>query len=126
MTPHGRTTEADAPPAAANGPRAEDTRKHTQRRRILQGVVEIAARDGYDAATINQIIAHAVVSRPTFYDYFTDQEECFLHATIAGNEQLVAHLKAAVDANSNHGRPTAIYEALTALLEFCRSQPALA
>jgi AcrR family transcriptional regulator len=35
-------------------------------------------RHGYAAASVSQVIAHAGVSRPTFYDYFADKQECFL------------------------------------------------
>jgi AcrR family transcriptional regulator len=127
MSPDSSPTAADAPPVVAQGPRGADGRKHTQRERILGAVVEIAARGGYSAATISRIITNAGVSRPTFYDYFTDQEECFLQATIAGNEQLVAYVTSAVgSAENGSGSASAIYAAVPALIEFARSQPSLA
>lgn len=126
MTPDAAPITAKETPAPASDRRAQDTRKGTQRQRILEGVLEIAARHGYQAATISQIIAHAGVSRPTFYDYFKDQQDCFLQAMTAGDEQLIACVEDALGAESSSRRRSAIYAAVNALFEFCRSQPGLA
>jgi AcrR family transcriptional regulator len=63
-----------------------DSRKATQRDRLLAGMVSAANRDSYAGANVSQVIAYAGVSRPTFYDYFTDKDDCFLQANrdIAG------------------------------------------
>lgn len=43
-------------------------------------MIQIAARDGYAETTVARVIAAAGVSRPTFYDYFANREDCLLAA----------------------------------------------
>src|ERR1700679_1120423 len=53
-------------------------RKGTQRERLLDGMLLAAVRRGYAGANVAQVIAQAGVSRPTFYEYFADRDDCFL------------------------------------------------
>ncbi len=57
--------------------RLHTTRKDTQRDRLLRAMTHIAAEEGYAETTVAKIIAEAGVSRPTFYDYSTNREDCF-------------------------------------------------
>ncbi|MEP7101458.1 MAG: helix-turn-helix domain-containing protein [Burkholderiales bacterium] len=52
----------------------------SQRLRLLDAVAHVVARKGYAAATVADVIAHAGVSRRTFYEQFADLEACFLAA----------------------------------------------
>jgi AcrR family transcriptional regulator len=56
-------------------------RKITQRARIVDGMVAAANRRSYAGANVSEVIAEAGVSRPTFYEYFSDRDDCF-RATI--------------------------------------------
>lgn len=56
-------------------------RKITQRERIVDGMVAAANRRSYAGANVSEVIAEAGVSRPTFYEYFADRDDCF-RATI--------------------------------------------
>ncbi|HEX4465691.1 MAG TPA: TetR family transcriptional regulator [Solirubrobacteraceae bacterium] len=49
-----------------------------QRGRMLAAAAEAVEQVGYARMTVAQVIARARVSRKTFYDVFTDREECFL------------------------------------------------
>jgi AcrR family transcriptional regulator len=73
-------------------------RKGTQRERLLEGMLLAAVRKGYEGAHVAQVIAHAGVSRPTFYEYFTDKDDCFLAVHQEISEQLFEHVSEAVDA----------------------------
>jgi AcrR family transcriptional regulator len=53
-------------------------RKSTQRERLVAGMIAVANGEGYAEASVARVIAHAGVSRPTFYDYFADRDDCFL------------------------------------------------
>ncbi|HEY5193279.1 MAG TPA: TetR/AcrR family transcriptional regulator [Solirubrobacteraceae bacterium] len=53
-------------------------RKSTQRERLIAGMIAAAHRHGYAGATVSHVIDHAGVSRPTFYEYFADKDDCFL------------------------------------------------
>jgi AcrR family transcriptional regulator len=50
------------------------------RARIFDAVVRAVAQKGYAATTVADIIAHAHISRRTFYEHFSDKEEGFLLA----------------------------------------------
>ncbi|HST34229.1 MAG TPA: TetR/AcrR family transcriptional regulator [Solirubrobacteraceae bacterium] len=94
-------------------------RKSSQRERLLSAVTAVAARDGYAAATIAQVIAAAGVSRRTFYEHFTDKEECFLLALKDTQEQLLAEIRRAVIGHPEN----ALQLAIVTLVAFVGSQP---
>src|ERR1700729_4394420 len=71
-------------------------RRQTQRERLVRGMIAVTARVGYAGASIAQAIAHAGVSRPTFYEYFVDKEDGFLAALAHAQQQLLNHVRAAV------------------------------
>lgn len=56
----------------------ESARRRTQRERILLAMTGIASAEGYAEATITRLIAHAGISRPTFYEHFDSKDLCFL------------------------------------------------
>jgi AcrR family transcriptional regulator len=72
-------------------------RKGTQRERLLEGMLLAAVRRGYAGANVAQVIAHAGVSRPTFYEYFLDKDDCFLAVHREFSDQLLGHVREAVD-----------------------------
>jgi AcrR family transcriptional regulator len=83
----------------------------------------VAAREGYAGASIARVIAHAGVSRRTFYEYFADRDECFLAALADAQRQLLAHVRRAV----GHEPPErAMSAAVHALVIFAGSQPPVA
>jgi AcrR family transcriptional regulator len=51
-----------------------------QRMRILTGMADVASERGAGAVTVAHVVSRAGVSRRTFYDLFSDREECFLAA----------------------------------------------
>lgn len=65
----------------------------SQRGRMLEAMAEIVAEKGYPAATVADVIARARVSRKTFYEHFSDKEDCFLAAYDAGVELLLEALR---------------------------------
>jgi AcrR family transcriptional regulator len=96
-------------------------RKATQRERLLAGMVTAANRDGYAGANVSAVIREAGVSRPTFYDYFEDREDCFV-ATIGGTrERLLLGVREAVEAAPPE---LALSVAVEAIVAFAGSQPA--
>jgi AcrR family transcriptional regulator len=51
-----------------------------QRGRLLNGMLEVVAENGYAAATVGAVLSRAHISRQTFYEHFTDKQDCFLAA----------------------------------------------
>lgn len=48
------------------------------RRRLLQGMAQVAARKGLAATTIADVVREAGVSKRTFYEHFASKDDCFL------------------------------------------------
>jgi AcrR family transcriptional regulator len=70
----------------------------SQRTRLLEAVGRAVADKGYAAATIDDIVRGAGVSKKTFYDQFADKLDCFLAAYEAASDELFEHVRAAQDA----------------------------
>ncbi len=51
---------------------------HNQRARIHGAMVEAVARGGYEGTSVKQVIGLAGVSRRSFYEQFSNKQECFL------------------------------------------------
>jgi AcrR family transcriptional regulator len=99
----------------------QNRRKATQRERLLKGMIAAANRDGYAGANVSAVIGEAGVSRPTFYDYFEDRDDCFVAAVRDIHEQLLEQVAQAVaGAPPQH----ALSGALAATLAFAGEQPA--
>ena len=49
-----------------------------ERQRLLDGLAESIAADGYRSTTVADIVRRAHTSRRTFYAYFSDKEACFV------------------------------------------------
>jgi AcrR family transcriptional regulator len=75
-------------------------RKSTQRERLVAGMIAAAHRHGYAAANVSRVIGHAGVSRPTFYEYFADKDDCFLAAHRELSRLLVAEIRRDVAAEA--------------------------
>ncbi|HEV2923541.1 MAG TPA: TetR family transcriptional regulator [Solirubrobacteraceae bacterium] len=95
-----------------------------QRSRLLAATVEVVQEVGYARMTVARVIERARVSRKTFYDTFSDREECFLGAL----EQALEHARElAVEAYEREpGWRDGIRAALARLLIFMDEEPALA
>jgi AcrR family transcriptional regulator len=98
-------------------------RKSTQRERLLAGMVAAANRGGYTGATVSEVIAQAGVSRPTFYDYFADRDECFVACAQDVRSRLLAEIRDAVRARAPED---ALAGAIVALVDFAVAEPAQA
>jgi AcrR family transcriptional regulator len=66
----------------------------SQRGRLLEAIVEVAARVGYADASVALVVERAGVSRKAFYEHFTDKQECFLDAYEVVSDRLIATLAA--------------------------------
>jgi AcrR family transcriptional regulator len=68
----------------------------TQRERMLEATVRAVAAKGYAKVTVADIVALAGVSRRTFYEHFSDKEDCFLETYETASRTLVAGVAATV------------------------------
>lgn len=63
----------------------------SQRRRMLRAALSSLAEQGW-ATTVAEVVARAGVSRKTFYEHFTDKEDCLLAAYDLCNDALLRHV----------------------------------
>lgn len=79
-----RTATGTSPPrtrgAKARGGASAKKPKRTQRERLVQAMIDLAAKAGYQNVSVAQVSAHAGVSSATFYEQFKGKEECLLEA----------------------------------------------
>ncbi len=71
---------------------ARDVVLASQRGRLLEAMAVCVAERGYAATTVAQVVAHAGVSRKTFYEHFADKRACFLAAWEVGVDILFGQL----------------------------------
>jgi len=97
---------------------------HNQRERLIAGLAEAIAENGYAGTTIAHITKHAAVSRRTFYEHFSSKDECFVVAYDTVMEELREQVSAAFDAEEDW--PHAVKAGIGAMLEFLATEPHLA
>jgi AcrR family transcriptional regulator len=117
-------TAATSPPRAGQTDLGRGQVAEIQRSRLLAAAVEVVQEVGYARMTVARVIERARVSRKTFYDTFSDREECFLGAF----EQALDHARElAVEAYEREpGWRDGIRAGLARLLIFMDEEPALA
>jgi len=95
-----------------------------QRERLIAGLAEAVAENGYAGTTIAHITRHAAVSRRTFYEHFSSKDECFVSAY----DTVMDELRRRVDEAFNGEKewPQAIRAGLAAMLDFLITEPHLA
>jgi AcrR family transcriptional regulator len=98
----------------------ERGRKSTQRQRLINGVIEAANRRGYSATNVSAVITNAGVSRPTFYDYFTDRDDAFKAAIEDVQAEL---LQAAKDELAGAQPPQAASSLAQTLISYAGEKP---
>jgi AcrR family transcriptional regulator len=97
---------------------------HNQRERLIAGLAEAVAENGYASTTIAHITRHAAVSRRTFYEHFSSKDECFVAAYDTVMEQLRERVDGAYQEQAEW--PQAVRAGIAAMLAFLASEPNLA
>jgi AcrR family transcriptional regulator len=90
---------------------------------LTHGLAAAVSDKGYPASTIADIVAHARVSKRTFYEHFADKEECLMALYADACDQLMVVLRATGDA----GQPwrDRVRGAVRAYLSTLESLPAV-
>ena len=96
----------------------------SQRARLLEAVGRAVADKGFAAATIDDIVRGAGVSKMTFYEHFSDKEDCFLAAYEAAAEELFRRVRDAHGTREDWLERTRA--GIVAYLRWLAAEPALA
>ena len=75
---------------------SRDEVRAAQRARLLMGMVEVVAERGYAGATVAVVLKRVHISRETFYQHFSDKEDCFLAAFDGASDLLIAQVEGAL------------------------------
>jgi AcrR family transcriptional regulator len=97
---------------------------HNQRERLIAGLAEAIAENGYAGTTIAHITSHAAVSRRTFYEHFASKDECFVAAYDTVMAELRERVGKAFEEESDW--PHAVRAGIAAMLRFLAAEPNLA
>lgn len=93
-----------------------------QRERLIIAMLSAAADLGYLETNVQDVIDRAGVSRPTFYEHFSNKEDCFLAAFDTSAERLRKKIEAASRKGGDIWRDR-IRLGLEALLRFAIREP---
>jgi AcrR family transcriptional regulator len=94
----------------------------SERERLLEAMVRVAAAKGYEATTVDDVIEAAGISRETFDELFVGKAGCFLEAYDAVINVLVAHVSTAYESTVGQPWPDRICAALRALVDLLASE----
>jgi AcrR family transcriptional regulator len=97
-----------------------------QRERLLDAMANVVAEKGYAATRVVDITDYAGVSRKTFYELFTDKEDCFLAAYDAITALLMDKLARGLEAVQEDTWEAKVGALLGAFLRFLAAEPAFA
>ncbi|GAA1822249.1 TetR/AcrR family transcriptional regulator [Planosporangium flavigriseum] len=90
---------------------------------LIHGLAATVSEKGYAASTIADIVAHARVSKRTFYQHFADKEECLMALYADACDQLMAVLRGAGSPDQPWRERVRV--AVTAYLSTMESLPAV-
>jgi AcrR family transcriptional regulator/DNA-binding MarR family transcriptional regulator len=93
-----------------------------QRARLLAAMIDVCAERGMADATVAHVVARAGVSRRTFYEIYSDREECFLEALDEGLARARRDVLEGYDEKAKW--VDRMRASLTALLAFLEREPA--
>ena len=93
-----------------------------QRERLIVAMLNAAAELGYLGTNVQDVIDRAGISRPTFYEHFSNKEDCFLAAFDTSAERLRKRVEAAAREGGDVWRER-VRLSLQALLRFASREP---
>jgi AcrR family transcriptional regulator len=100
----------------------------SQRARMIEAMAEAVAAKGFAATTVADVVGRAGVSRKTFYEHFSDREDCFLAAYDAAVDVLLGQVADRVAAGAPAGADwrERVRAGMRAYLEALAAEPAFA
>jgi AcrR family transcriptional regulator len=100
-----------------------EVRLSVQRHRLFAAAAAVVARDGYARATAEAIAREAGMSKATFYEHFSNKEECVLALYDEGVTELMLRLGQATDRGPFPSYEERVRRNVRALLETLVAHP---
>ncbi|MCB8915469.1 MAG: TetR/AcrR family transcriptional regulator [Thermoleophilales bacterium] len=98
----------------------------SQRERMVEAMIGVVAEKGYAEATVADIISTAGVSRATFYEQFTDKEDCFVAAYGTVMERMLNFVAEGFSGGGSNDWVDQIRGGIGALLTYLAENPVAA
>lgn len=98
----------------------------TERERVLEAMVRLAAQQGYESTTAAEVAARAGISLDAFEETFASKEACFLEAYDAAVDVLLAHAANAYEGEAGERWPARVVAALRSVVELLASEADIA
>lgn len=98
----------------------------SQRGRLIDAMAQVVAEKGYPATTVADVVERAGVSRRTFYEQFSDKEDCFLAAYDVGLAVVMGRIREAVEVDPTAAWRDQARSGVEAFLALLASEPAFA
>lgn len=99
-----------------------DLVRAVQRERLIAAMLRTVTEIGYSALTVQDVLGRAGISRPTFYEQFTDKEDCFLAAFDAAAAELRRRVETAA-AEAGPGWRERLRSGIAELLRYIAEEP---
>ena len=115
---------ADSTSRFPSGPRRlpGDLVRAIQRERLLVGMLRAVSELGYRLTNVQDVIERAGVSRPTFYEHFSNKDDCFLAAFDTSAARLRNQIAIAAKEGGDSWRDR-LRGCFDALLTFAATEP---
>ncbi|MBS1843763.1 MAG: TetR/AcrR family transcriptional regulator [Actinobacteria bacterium] len=115
---------ADSESRFPSGPRRlpGDLVRAIQRERLLVGMLRAISELGYRSTNVQDVIERAGVSRPTFYEHFSNKDDCFLAGFDTCATRLRDQITIAADEGGDIWRDR-MRSCFNALLAFAAAEP---
>jgi AcrR family transcriptional regulator len=101
-----------------------DARQKGRRRRLAVAALKLFADRGYNAASVDEIVAEARMSKSAFYEFFTSKEHCFRELLAEEGGSLIRETLAAAATGRNHHERLRL--GITTFVRTCFDQAAVA
>jgi AcrR family transcriptional regulator len=92
---------------------------------MFRAIAEAVADKGFARVTVADVISRAGVSRETFYEHFSDKEDCFIASLEEGAQSLIEILASTIE-RAQGDAVNQLDEMLKAYLTTLASEPAFA
>jgi AcrR family transcriptional regulator len=100
------------PASAASDTASPSGRKVNTRERLLEATIDVVAQSGYINTAVADVISRAGASRSTFYEQFSDKDDCFIAALRQVSDRLLTDIEDSLRADKGKDAPTTVVSVL--------------
>lgn len=111
---------------ASYGHRSRLAEPRAYRERLIAAMTVLAADRGRHGVTVERVCEHAGVSKVTFYEFFSDMDDCFATAVEDAHEAVWSDVERGIESVRPGDWALALSAAITAFLATLEAHPTMA